>query len=187
MPKGSDTEKRVALIAYEVARARLGHRGGFNALVELCSPGLYAHARRLCDAPETARDIVQDAWVEIARTLPKLREDRAFLAFALRIVTRMAARDLSKQIKQRTADAEFAQTQVSDHSGGTADPELALDLTSAIDSLPQAQRLVLALFHVEGLSVAEVATALDIPPGTVKTRLMHARARLRAFLEGDSK
>jgi len=48
------------------------------------------------------------------------------------------------------------------------------------------QRAAVALFHFEEMSVAEVAVALDVPVGTVKTRLMHARRKLRAVLEGDA-
>ncbi|PID35641.1 MAG: RNA polymerase subunit sigma-70 [Rhodobacterales bacterium] len=182
MPDKAEREKRIALVAYEVARARMGQQAGFSALVDLCAPGLYAHARRLCDDAETARDIVQDAWVEIARSLGRLRDDRAFLAFALQIVTRMAARDLRKRQKRRLADAGFTAEQ---EAAPPDAQETALDLDAAIAALPRDQRITLALFHLEGLSVAEVARALDIPPGTVKTRLMKARSRLRKFLEGD--
>ena len=56
----------------------------------------------------------------------------------------------------------------------------------AIQSLPHDQRATIALFYLEELSVAEVAVALDVPAGTVKTRLMHARHKLRAIIEGES-
>lgn len=177
----ADQNRKIALIAYHVARARLGHQADFTALVELCGGGLLAHARRLCDDRDTAHDIVQEAWLDIARSLHKLNDDRAFLAFALRIVTRKAARDLHKKQRRRDADAQFAQTRPTDTPAQTD----AGDLEAAIHALPEAQRVTLALFHLEGLSVAETAHALNIPPGTVKTRLMNARARLRAFLEGD--
>lgn len=58
-------------------------------------------------------------------------------------------------------------------------------MRSAMRELPAEQRAAIALFHLEELSVAEVAVALDVPVGTVKTRLMNARRRLRAALEGD--
>jgi RNA polymerase sigma factor (sigma-70 family) len=51
--------------------------------------------------------------------------------------------------------------------------------------LPPEQRSALALFHLEEMSVAEVAVALDVPLGTVKTRLLHARRKLREALEGE--
>jgi len=59
------------------------------------------------------------------------------------------------------------------------------DVRAALAALPRAQRATVALVYLEDLSVAEVATALNVPAGTVKTRLMHARRKLRAALEGD--
>jgi RNA polymerase sigma-70 factor (ECF subfamily) len=53
----------------------------------------------------------------------------------------------------------------------------------AIAALPQDQRVAFALYHAGELSIAEIAVALDVPPGTVKTRLMHARRKIRAALE----
>lgn len=172
-------DKRRALIAFHAAGARLGQRADFEALFHLCDAGLRAHARRLCEDAETARDIAQEAWIAIARALPGLRDEGAFLAFALRIVTRQAARSLRYRIRSRDADQGWAEGQAS----AAPDAE-AGDLTVAIAALPAPQRATLALFYLEGLSVAEVAHALDIPPGTVKSRLNLARARLRAHLEG---
>jgi len=58
-------------------------------------------------------------------------------------------------------------------------------LHAAIRGLPPEQRAAIALHHFDQLSVAEVAVALAVPVGTVKTRLFHARRKLRAILEGD--
>lgn len=55
----------------------------------------------------------------------------------------------------------------------------------AVAELPPDQRAAVALFYLEDLRVAEIAAALDVPAGTVKTRLMHARRKLRAALEGE--
>ena len=68
------------------------------------------------------------------------------------------------------------------------DPDCGLTaakLRAAIRALPADQRAAIALFHLEEMGVAEVAVALDVPVGTVKTRLMHGRRKLRAALEGD--
>lgn len=167
-----------ALLALHVAGCRLGRARDFAALVDLAGPRLLAHARRLTDTPENAQDVVQDAWVAIARGLGGLRDDRAFLPWAFAIVTRAAARDLQGRLRDRAALAEHAR----DLAQPDAPPP---DLRSAIAELPPAQRATLALFYLDGLSVAEVATALSIPPGTVKTRLMHARNALRARFTGD--
>jgi RNA polymerase sigma-70 factor (ECF subfamily) len=63
--------------------------------------------------------------------------------------------------------------------------EQAADLRRALATLPPEQRAGLALFYIDGLSVAEIAEALGIPVGTVKSRLFHARRALRHQLEGD--
>jgi len=178
MDDPSRAEKRRALLALHVAGARLGRTRDFAALVEMAGPRLLAHARRSTDDPETARDTVQDAWAAIARGLHTLRDDRAFLPWALAIVTRAVARDLKRRMRTRFTEAELARA----HAEPGADPP---DLRVAIRELPAGQRAVMDLFYIEGLTVAEVATALDIPPGTVKTRLMHARNGLRALMTGD--
>ncbi|MCC5970659.1 MAG: sigma-70 family RNA polymerase sigma factor [Pararhodobacter sp.] len=174
-----EREKIRVLAAYHVAGARLGSQRDFSALVTLFDTRLRAHARRLCDDGDTARDIVQEAWLAIARGLGGLRDDHAFLPWALRIVTRTAARDLGRKRRQRDAQQGYSETL-------DETPIDAPDLSTAIATLPAPQRAVLALFYLDEMSVAEVAVALDIPPGTVKTRLMHARAKLRAYLDGEN-
>lgn len=175
----NEREKIRGLAAYHVAGARLGYQRAFTALVALFDTRLRAHARRLCDDAESARDIVQESWIAIARGLPGLRDDHAFLPWALRIVTRTAARELGHKRRRRAAQQGFTEA----HDETLID---APDLNAAIATLPAPQRAVLALFYLEEMSVAEVAVALDIPPGTVKTRLMHARNKLRAFLDGET-
>ena len=175
----AQAEKRRALLALYVAGARLGKTRDFASLAQLAGPRLFAHARRLSDDPDTARDIVQEAWAEIAKGLHQLRDDRAFFPWALAIVGRVAARDLRRRIRTRVTLDELAQMP----PDTATDPP---DVQAAIRKLPAGQRDVLGLFYLEGLTVAEVASALSIPPGTVKTRLLHARTRLRAIFTGEN-
>ena len=84
-------------------------------------------------------------------------------------------------------DTEEAGEGVAIESPEIEGAELAVDaarVMAAIAELPAPQRAALALFYTEDLSVAEIAVALDVPPGTVKTRLMHARRKVRAILGG---
>ena len=169
---------------YAVMQARAGEQRGFAQLVKLRGPKLLAHATRLLGHREDARDVVQDAWVDILNGLSGMREPRAFAAWSTRIVTRRCARYINGQIKRRELGAELwseAQIlpEVSHH-----DDNQARIIREAIAALPAAQSATIALFYLEEMSVAEVAIALDIPMGTVKTRLMHARENLKHALKG---
>ncbi|WP_288924712.1 RNA polymerase sigma factor [uncultured Maritimibacter sp.] len=179
-----DTRIR-ALEAYLVASARAGDTRALSRLVELRGGRLMAHAVRLLGDREVARDVVQEAWVEILRGLRSLRDDHAFLPWALRIVTRRVAREIRRRQRGRALEAAVAsETDLSvDEAGPVASD--AAKVRAAIAALPRDQAATVALFYLEDLSVGEVATALDVPVGTVKTRLMHARRKLRDLLEGE--
>lgn len=179
------TAKERALDAYLVASARLGDRRAMSQLVELRGPRLLAHATRLLGERESARDVVQESWVEILRGLKGLRDEALFLPWALRIVTRRVAREIKRRQRGRLlADAVRAETDTEVPEDGPDEVD-ASKVRGAIAELPPAQAATVALFYLEDLSVTDVATALDVPVGTVKTRLMHARAKLRALLEGN--
>lgn len=177
--------KERALDAWLVAAARTGDRRAMARLVALRDPRLLAHATRLLGEREGARDVVQEAWIEILRGLGRLRDETLFLPWALRIVTRRVAREIKRRQHGRTL-AEAVQAEVSPIVAEAGPGEVdAAKLRAAIATLPPTQAATVALFYLEDLSVTEVATALDVPVGTVKTRLMHARAKLRALLEGN--
>jgi len=169
---------------YLVLAARAGDAGAFALLARRWQKKLIAHAWRLTGDPEGARDAAQQGWIEIARGLPRLQDERAFPAWAYRIVSRVCARQIGEAVRQRRLSEEStAEPEAEAESAGSARD--AGRLRAAIRALPAEQRTAIALYHFEELSVAEVAVALDVPAGTVKTRLMHARRKLRAALEGE--
>jgi RNA polymerase sigma-70 factor (ECF subfamily) len=170
---------------YLVLAAQSGERAAFERLARRWQPKLAAHAWRLLGEREAARDAVQESWLEIVRGLRGLRDARAFPAWAFRIVSRRCAREIGGAVRRRGIEANM-DVAPQEHAG---EPALEVDrerLGAAIRALPPDQRAAIALFHFEELSVAETAVALDVPAGTVKTRLMHARRKLRAALEGDA-
>lgn len=176
-----------ALDGYLVLAAQLGDRAAFQRLALRWNRRLEAHARRLLRDPEAARDAVQAAWLEIVRGLEGLRDPAAFPAWAYRIVTRRCAAVIGGRRRDRATAAELAAEALSAPTPSArqdvADDEAGL--RAAVRALPPDQRAAIALHHFEGLSVAETAVALDVPAGTVKTRLMHARRKLKLALEGD--
>lgn len=178
--------KRQIVEEYLVAGARLGSHGAVARLAELRGPGLLRHAMRLLGNREDAQDAVQEAWIEILRGLPSLRDDRAFAAWAYRIVTRRAARIVAGNVKRRSRIDPAADPDDFAASGTEfMDPD-ARAIRQAIRSLPPAQAAAISLFYLDDMSVAEVAIALDVPPGTIKTRLMHARTKLNKALKGNT-
>ena len=169
---------------YLVASAKLGDAHAMRRLVEFRGPKLMAHATRLLGDREQAKDATQDAWADILKGLVRLQDNRAFAAWAYRITTRRCG----KLIRGLQASRKLAQDLPHETEWVTKDQgEDAADactVRAALLQLPPDQRATMALFYLEDMSVADVAQALDIPAGTVKTRLMHARAKLKDILKG---
>ncbi len=177
--------KRIAR-EYLVARARLGDNTAQELLVSRFQTRFLRHAYRLLGDAEQARDTVQDSWLEILRGLPRLKDDGAFPAWSFRIITRKCAKQIaglqtSRKIIEAVSAEQSPNTQDVDNIERAADGK---PIHKALAKLPVEQRTAVALFYLEDMSVAEVAVALDIPVGTVKSRLMNARKKLRAALEG---
>lgn len=177
-----DARARTAGLAQ---RARDGCALSFAALAREWHPRLLAHALRLLGQRELAADATQSAWLEIARSIRSLREPQAFSAWAYRIVTRRCAKAIGVLQTERRLRSDLTRHAADASASLDEGPaELAM-MRQSITRLPPDQRAALALHYFEDLSIAEVAVALDVPAGTVKTRLMHARRGLLAQFNGD--
>lgn len=173
--------------AYLAASARAGDARALSALVVRWHKRLTAHAARLSGEADAARDIVQEAWGEIIKSLRLLDDANAFPAFAYRIVTRRTARHIKRKVQDRALAAALQAEPVAEEIAAPETTQSDIErLRTAIRNLPAAQHAAIALFYFDEMSVAEIAVALDVPEGTVKTRLMHARQKLRQTLEGES-
>lgn len=162
-----------------------GDREAFDALWARWNPAFTRHAARLLSPDDTARDAVQDAWPDILTGLPRLEDRGLFGVWAMRIVTRKCQRRLRLRYRDReTAAAARAEAAVA--RAPTTDASIvATDLRAALRALPPAQLAAMELFYLEDFSVAEIAVALGVPAGTVKTRLMHGRRRIQDMMTGD--
>ena len=180
-----EDNKRI-LERYLVASVRLGERPAMEQLVALRGPRLIAHAVRLLGDVEEARDAVQDAWIEIFHGIAGLRDINAFPAWATRIVTRQCAKTIRRKQGHRTLRAALAVEPCPNVENAGPDAVDAALVRRAIAELPVEQSATIALFYLEDMSVAEVSVAMDVPVGTVKTRLMHARTKLKQTLEGEN-
>ncbi|QDX26274.1 RNA polymerase sigma factor [Sphingomonas suaedae] len=181
---GDQNEADHAMDAWLVTAAQGGDRRAIALLARRWHRRLVAHGWRLTGERALAEEAVQAAWIDIVRGLGRLRDERAFPAWAYRIVTRKTAAAIGDRVAGRALAAALEK----DAPPPPAGPEDAADrsaLRHAVATLAPGHRAAVALHYFEGLSVAETAVALGIPAGTVKTRLMHARARLKAILEGE--
>lgn len=179
--------KEQLLDDYLVASARVGDRKAFELLARRWQGRLVAHAWRLTGEVDLAREAAQEGWIEIVRGLGRLRDDRAFPAWAYQVVSRRCARQIRRLQRGRALAAAAAAEPVPTFAAPEeADPPAMARLRAALAALPPEQRAAIGLFYLEDLGVAETATALNVPAGTVKTRLMHARRKLRAALEGEA-
>ena len=171
---------------YLAASARAGDRVAFGRLAARWQPKLLSHAFRLTGDAEMARDVVQDSWRDIIGSLPRLKDAATFPAWAYRIVTRRTADRIRRVQRDRKINAAYAAEPIQTNHA----PEImevhadSRPLNTVLAQLPAEQRAVIALHYKDGFSVAEIAATLEVPAGTVKTRLMHARRKMRAALEG---
>jgi RNA polymerase sigma factor (sigma-70 family) len=134
---------------------------------------------------EDAEDVAQDALVKAYRRFRQLRDRNAFRAWLVRMTWRLAL-DRQRSDRRRTT----RETDHIDRSPPEATTvqevearERAAQLWTAIDGLPEKLRVVIVLAGIEGHDMREVACLLALPEGTVKSRLFHARQRLKEQLQ----
>lgn len=169
---------------YLVLLSQAGSTDAMDGLARRWTPRLLRYAVRVLggsrESTETARDVVQETWVGAICGLRSLRDPSQFPAWIYGIATRKCADAIRTNIRRRRLDAHSA---LAEDSPGRVGVEHQLDLATGIQQLPPKQRAVVHLFYVEELTVEEIATAVRIPPGTVKSRLHHAREALKRRLD----
>ena len=159
--------------------AQQGDTRAFAKLHERWHPRLARAARRYTGSEEAARDISQDCWLAIWKGLGRLRDPRRFRAYAFGVLYRLGADHVRGAIQSR------AQSEPQDAATEPSEPPRqseASALNEAFAALPPEQRMAAHLHFVEGLTLTEIAEAQSIPAGTAKSRLFHARRKLKAAL-----
>jgi RNA polymerase sigma-70 factor (ECF subfamily) len=170
-----------------VLRHRQGDRSALPELVGLWERPLLYYLRRLLESEEDAWDALQETWYAIARHLGRLRDDRAFPAWAYTIARR-AALDARRKTRREEPIAEDwdAAAPAADAAEASLAGFGAIDIHRGLARLSLAHREALTLHFLEGFSVAEIGAITGVPEGTIKSRLHHARHALRSLLEGGS-
>ena len=165
-----------------VLRCQAGDADALKALIERWQPRFGRFAWRLTDDREAVRDVVQDAWMAIIRGIKRLDDPALFRSWAYRIVSNKCADWMRQRVAQRglAQELRFAPEPANREPES---PDEAERLRGALRRLPEEQRAILSLHYLDGMGVAEIARVMNVPVGTVKSRLHHARNRLRKALE----
>jgi len=164
-----------------VVMVQQGDRDALNRLHARWNDKLLRAAWRYTGDAELARDLAQECWIGIWKGIRKLREPSRFRSYAFAILHRRGADHLRGVIKRaEVSDENIEQSQDSSQ-------DQAIALRQAFDLLPPDQRLAAHLHFVEGLTLTEIADVQSIPTGTAKSRLFHARQKLKAVLDPNSK
>lgn len=182
MPAASDA----AALTLVVALAQSGDRRALDRLLRDFQAPLYRHSCTIIGDPDLALDALQASLLLIARRLKSLRDPRWFRAWAYRITTREGLRVARRRGRDRQLFDDGIAVETLDHAApeeGAGGPPP--QWTERLAELPPGAQVVLRLHFLEEMRLAEIAEALEVPLGTVKSRLAYGLARLRAFAAAD--
>jgi RNA polymerase sigma-70 factor, ECF subfamily len=178
-----------------VERCRAGDVAAFEPLVEKYRQRVWRLAYNILRDREEAWDVAQEAFIKAFQALPSFRGQSAFYTWLYRIVMNVAAdRGRARGAQGRAFGTERVPEEdwervLPDQNPGDESPDAAAARTEerakimkALDKLSEDHRRIVMLSDLEGLSYREIAETLDIPMGTVMSRLHNARKRLRDAL-----
>jgi RNA polymerase sigma factor (sigma-70 family) len=164
---------RVGHDALLVVRAQLGDRQSLAELVEHWHEPVWRYVRRMLDSPGRADDVSQELWAAALKALPGLRQPDRFVPWLFTI----ARRAVMDHLRQKYSHVDPPEVEPVD-DGVDAVLDRA-QVAQGLALLPPREREVLILFYLHDLVLEECAQILDVPTGTVKSRLFRARRLLR--------
>jgi RNA polymerase sigma-70 factor, ECF subfamily len=170
-----------------VRRARLGDRDAFEVIVSRHGPALYRYAYRLLDHPDAIEDVVQEAFLDAWRGLPRFRGDAALRTWLFTLTRHRVQRQNTRHRPAGSIDVDDLADRIPDAAPEPVSRHLHRTLLEALDvalrGLPPRQRSAWLLREVEELSYDEIATVLNTTSTVVRGLLERARARLAITLK----
>jgi RNA polymerase sigma-70 factor (ECF subfamily) len=166
-----------------VVRASAGDEAAFAELVERYSPRLRYFLQKLLASADAADDALQDVWLDVFRSLPRLADPQALAAWLYRIARDRAFGRLRKSGRAEQLANEGS---VVDETAAKEDefsPEDAKRIHAALDTLPPEQREVLVLRFLEEMSYDQIARIVGCQLGTVRSRIFYGKRALRSALD----
>ncbi len=178
-----------------VRRLKAGDAAAFAELLDRYGAKIFNLVYRFVNPREEAEDVAQEVFVEVWRSIGGFRGDARLSTWLYRVATNVCLEHNRRNHPETVSleDADESATEVGAEPlcqppAPTPDEwlekaELKDRVDAALDALPPAQRQVVVLHELQGLTYPEVAQVLNVPVGTVKSRLHHAFNKLRELLE----
>jgi RNA polymerase sigma-70 factor, ECF subfamily len=170
-----------------VEQAKQGDRNAYGELVRRHYSGVVQVVYRLCGDTGLAEDMAQEAFLRAWINLPSFHPQSSLRNWLYRIAVNAALDVLRRRPEETLEDEEVLM--LTDQTAGPEtvliEKERAAQLQQAMQSLPEAARSVLVLREYGDLSYQEIASVLEVPVGTVMSRLNYARNRLRELLKAQ--
>jgi RNA polymerase sigma-70 factor (ECF subfamily) len=184
-----------------VKRVQNGDEAAFRELFDRYNRRAYAVAIGVVKNQQDALDVVQDAFIKVHKHVGNFKGNASFYTWLYRIVMNLSIDYVRKRRKitdfddgihkEDTAGDGALLPRISDANPGktVARIEMSQKIQAALDTLPEYHRAVILLREVEGLSYEEMAEILEVPKGTIMSRLFHARRKMQEqlaeYLGGD--
>ena len=170
-----------------VERCRRGDEGAFQELVDRYKDLVFALIGRTVQDRSRAEDLAQDVFLRIHRGLPYFRGEARLSTWIYRIVANVCVQNQGRTLASVSLDDDRMRNRVATGSSDRqfGDLELRDRLEKAIGRLPPHYRLLVAAHYLRGVQYEDLAEALQLPLGTLKTQLYRAKQQLRRLLETD--
>jgi len=174
-----------------VARWQAGELDAFETLVRRHERRVFRLLLRMLGNREDAEDAAQEAFLSLHRHGHRFRGDARFSTFVYRVAANAAlnrrrslgrARARQQELAERQAAGSDLPSSPRDPEGAASGAEVQVRVQAALLELPDDLRLAVVLYDLEGQSYRDIAEALGIPEGTVKSRIHRARGALRGLL-----
>jgi RNA polymerase sigma-70 factor (ECF subfamily) len=144
---------------------------------------LFYYALKLVGNQDTALDVLQETWVRAMRGIRKLKDPESVRSWLYSVVHGIAIDQIRRErARQRVEEIHLEGAEIADPGEFTGEEAQAVHV--ALDQLSQKHREVLVLYFLEEFSLAEIARIVGCPEGTVKSRMHHAKAEMKAILSG---
>jgi RNA polymerase sigma-70 factor (ECF subfamily) len=171
-----------------VERLREGDTRALGELYDQHAAALLAFARRLVGDGEAAKDLVHEVFITVPKAIQRFEGQSSLRTVLVSIAVNHARHHVRSAARRRSLSERFAREPEPSNQGSTPERDVARErlaraLSRALDTLPLDQRVAFVLCEVEERTSREVAEIVGAPEATVRTRLFHAKKKLRDELE----